>query len=291
MSIQADNAIIMAAGLSSRFLPLSYEKPKALIEVLGEVLIERQIRQLKASGINDIIIVTGYKANMFEYLKEAFGVKLIFNPEYMKRNNNYSIYLARKYLKNSYICSADNYFNMNPFSGNENSANYSSIYQSGPSNEWFISTDENNNINSVKIGGNDGWIMLGPAFWDASFSSTFSSILEESIDQVANKLWEEIYLEHIDRLNLKIKKFPNNTIFEFDSIDDLEKFDPSYKINRRSKILKNLANDLNVHESDFYGFKPFFNPCSNLPQGFIFLLYGKKYKYDFKKEKYTKVEE
>ena len=41
-----DNAIIMAAGVSSRFAPLSYEKPKALITVNGEVLIERQIRQL-----------------------------------------------------------------------------------------------------------------------------------------------------------------------------------------------------------------------------------------------------
>lgn len=41
---KVDNAIIMAAGVSSRFAPLSYEKPKALTVVKGEVLIERQIR-------------------------------------------------------------------------------------------------------------------------------------------------------------------------------------------------------------------------------------------------------
>ena len=35
--IKVDNAIIMAAGTSSRFAPLSYEKPKALIEVKGEI--------------------------------------------------------------------------------------------------------------------------------------------------------------------------------------------------------------------------------------------------------------
>ena len=45
--MKVNNAIIMAAGTSSRFAPLSYEKPKSLIEVKGEVLIERQIRQLK----------------------------------------------------------------------------------------------------------------------------------------------------------------------------------------------------------------------------------------------------
>ena len=75
--MRVDNAIIMAAGTASRFAPLSYEMPKALIKVRGEVLIERQIRQLKEAGINEIIIVTGYKAEQFEYLKNKFGVILI----------------------------------------------------------------------------------------------------------------------------------------------------------------------------------------------------------------------
>ena len=48
---KVDNAVIMAAGLSSRFAPISYEKPKGLLKVRGEVLIERQIEQLKAAGV------------------------------------------------------------------------------------------------------------------------------------------------------------------------------------------------------------------------------------------------
>ena len=52
--MKVDNAIIMAAGTASRFAPLSYEKPKALIEVRGEVLIERQIRQLREAGVDEI---------------------------------------------------------------------------------------------------------------------------------------------------------------------------------------------------------------------------------------------
>ena len=39
MAYKVDNAVIMAAGTSSRFAPLSYEYPKALIRVKGEVLI------------------------------------------------------------------------------------------------------------------------------------------------------------------------------------------------------------------------------------------------------------
>ena len=64
------NAIIMAAGTSSRFVPISVERPKGLIEVRGEILIERQILQLQEAGVNDITIVTGYKADMFDYLRE-----------------------------------------------------------------------------------------------------------------------------------------------------------------------------------------------------------------------------
>ena len=67
------NAIIMAAGTSSRFVPLSAELPKGLIEVKGEVLIERQIRQLQETGIEDIIVVVGYKAEMFAYLKDKYS--------------------------------------------------------------------------------------------------------------------------------------------------------------------------------------------------------------------------
>ena len=54
---KVDNAIILAAGMSSRFVPLSYEIPKGLLVVKGERLIERQIRQLKEAGIDDITVV------------------------------------------------------------------------------------------------------------------------------------------------------------------------------------------------------------------------------------------
>ena len=97
--MKVDNAIIMAAGTSSRFAPLSFERPKALIEVRGEILIERQIRQLREAGIEEIVIITGYMAEQFEYLKEKYKVILIHNPDYLIRNNNSSIYAARNYLK------------------------------------------------------------------------------------------------------------------------------------------------------------------------------------------------
>ena len=136
--MKVDNAIIMAAGTASRFAPLSYEKPKALIEVRGEVLIERQIRQLREAGIEEVVVVTGYEAEQFEYLKDKYGVVLINNPYYLTRNNNSSIYAAREYIKNSYICSSDNYFMDNPFKSEVDESYYAAVYIEGETGEWCI---------------------------------------------------------------------------------------------------------------------------------------------------------
>lgn len=79
------NAIILAAGKSSRFAPFTYEKPKGLFRVKGEILIERQINQLLAANITDIYIVVGYMKEKFFYLEQKYGVKLIVNNEFGKK--------------------------------------------------------------------------------------------------------------------------------------------------------------------------------------------------------------
>lgn len=95
---KVDSAIIMAAGKSKRMRPLSNFKHKALLEVGGEVLIERQIRQLQEVGIGNIIVVTGYLAEQFSYLEDKFGIKLIYNSDYNNRNNHSSIYPIRIFV-------------------------------------------------------------------------------------------------------------------------------------------------------------------------------------------------
>ena len=113
------NAIILAAGKSNRFAPFTYEKPKGLFCVKGEILIERQIEQLISAGVDEIIIVIGYMKEKFFYLEQKYKeVKLIVNNTFASKGNIYSMYVAREYLKNTYICCADHYFIENPFVDN-----------------------------------------------------------------------------------------------------------------------------------------------------------------------------
>ena len=109
------NAIILAAGFGMRMVPINMDIPKALLEVRGECLIERLIRQLQAAGVYDIYVVVGFMKESFEYLIDEFGVKLIVNSEYTAKNNLHSLKMALKYISNSYILPADLWCAENPF--------------------------------------------------------------------------------------------------------------------------------------------------------------------------------
>lgn len=258
MAYKVDNAIIMAAGLSSRFAPISYEKPKALIEVKGEVLIERQIRQLQEAGIDNIILVVGYKKEHFYYLEDKFRIKIVENKEYTVRNNNSSIWAVRGYLNNSYICSADNYFSINPFESEVEESYYSVLFTEGKTGEWCVEYDEEGWITDVTIGGENAWYMLGHVFWSEEFSHKFVTLLEEIYDHTdtKDKLWEAIYMEHLDELKLKVRKYKDADIYEFDSLDELREFDEIYKTNSGSVLMKECANRLRCEEREFLNILP-----------------------------------
>lgn len=285
-----DNAIIMAAGISSRFAPLSYEKPKALIEVRGEVLIERQIRQLREAGISEILVVTGYKAEMFEYLKDKFDVKLIWNPEYLLRNNHASLYVAKEYLKNTYICSADNYFVKNPFENRVSKSYYAAVYAEGPTKEWCILCDESERITQVRVGGENSWYMLGHAFFDQTFSEQFKIFLENEYDcsETLDKFWEDIYVDHLDVLDMSIRKYEKGIINEFDSLDELREFDNRYVHNTSSSIIEHISCELKCQQSEITAIIPVRNRTDVV--GFSFSYQGIEYRYLYAEGTLAKVD-
>ncbi len=283
--MKVNNAIIMAAGTSSRFAPLSFEKPKALIEVKGEKLIERQIKQLKEAGIEQIHIITGYKAEQLEYLGDKYGINLIKNPEFEVRNNNGSIFAARTVLKNSYLCSADNYFVSNPFEKEVDEAYYAAVYADGHTDEWCITEDDQGYISSVKVGGEKSWYMLGHTFWSEDFSRGFLSILEKEYHcpDTLDKLWESIFLANTDKLKMKVRKYPPDVIYEFDSLDELRLFDQSYVSNTRSQIIKRITRTLSAQEAEIRNIKPL-NRDGLSAIGFSFECKHHRYSYNYQTE-------
>ncbi len=263
---KVDNAVIMAAGLSSRFAPISYEKPKGLLEVKGEILIERQIRQLQEAGITDIIVVLGYKREYFFYLEEKFGVTLVENPYFSQRNNNSSLYVVKDKLRNSYICSSDVYLSENPFEPYVYKAYYSSIFAAGATDEWCLSTSPAGRITGVEVGGENSWIMLGHVYFDRAFSERFCKILTNEFENPLTypKLWEEIYQDHLHELDMEIKKYEHNIIHEFDSLDELRQFDPLFLRNLDLDVFKHIQQVLDVDAHDITQIYPLKQGLTNL---------------------------
>ena len=287
--MRVDNAIIMAAGTSSRFAPLSYERHKAMTVVKGEVLIERQIKQLRAAGIPEIYIITGYKAEQFDYLVPKYKVKLIHNSDYLTRNNNASIWTAREILRNSYICSSDNYFAENPFESEVDDAYYAAEYANGHTTEWCMTEDEEGYINSVTIGGDNAWYMMGHTFWSREFSERFLRILEEEYDlpETADKLWEKIYMAHLDVLKMRIRKYKPGVIFEFDTMDELREFDESYRSDTRSILIKKVASQIGAKEEEIIHITSM-KSSTTAAAGFEFDSKGEHYKYEYETGKLKK---
>lgn len=260
------NAVIMAAGLSSRFAPISYEKPKGVLIVRGEVLIERQIEQLREAGVRDITVVVGYKKEYFFYLARKLGVRIVVNPEFASRNNHASLMVARKHLGNTYICSSDDYFLDNPFHQYEYRPFYAATYIEGPTKEWCIGTNADGVIESVAVGGSDSWVMLGHAYFGQAFSKRFVEVLEEEYDlpETADKLWEELYLEHVDELPMVVRRYEPGFVNEFDSLDELRDFDPYFLRNVDSQAFDNIVAVLGCPIEDVHDVYPLKQGLTNL---------------------------
>ncbi len=271
------NAIILAAGISSRFVPVCFEMPKALLPVKGEIMIERQIRQLQEKGIEEIVVVVGHMKEKFFYLKDKFGVRLVETNTYKMRNNHASIYAARKYLGNTIITSADLYFNENIFQKYAYDAYYCTVYQEGETEERGIVTDSFDKIIKTFYGASDTWVTLGYAYFNKRFSDNFLEILDREYNypETMQKFWADIQDEHLPKLYMYAKHCENDIIYEFDSLEELREFDTEYRENTHSSLIKRLAEKLGASQGELRMFKPITK--EDLGRGFTFTFGQKKY--------------
>lgn len=251
------NAIIMAAGTASRFVPLSDERPKGLLEVRGEILVERQIRQLLEAGVPDITIVLGYKAEMFQYLSEKYGVQLVINNDYSVYNNASSMIRVVDRLDDTFICCSDHYFANNVFLEKAEHSYYAALFARGQTDEYCLSLGENDWITDVKVGGTDAWYMAGHVFFNHQFSVKFRDVFVEEYRNLDTRLgyWEDVYMKYVPLLPMKAKKYSDDVIYEFDSLDELRRFDSSYVTNTRCSILKKVCEMLLCREEELSQFK------------------------------------
>ena len=95
-------AIILAAGMGKRLKELTHDNTKCMVQVCGETLIERMLRQQDRLNLERIVIVVGYQGRRLIDFVSSLDIKtpieFIENPIYDKTNNIYSLSLAKERL-------------------------------------------------------------------------------------------------------------------------------------------------------------------------------------------------
>ena len=274
--LKVKNAIILAAGGSDISAKSVYSKPKGLFYKDGETLIERQIRQLKEAGIDDITVVVGYKQEMYFFLADKWGVNLEINPD-LKKNNIFSLYCAAKHLGSTYICNCDNYFPENPFSLYEYNSYHSTVIKEDARNELVIDKNTSGRITRIYSCAKQGECIYGHAYLDSRFSERLVKYLYDEIDdfRVCSLFWEEFVYRHIDDLDMYVRRYQSDYLYEFDSIQELQNIDGLFLENVSAKVNNIICEVFDCNETDIHDIVILQKGLSNIL--FTFYVKGEKY--------------
>lgn len=269
---KTENAIILAAGFGMRMVPINTEYPKALLEVKGEVLIERTIEQLKKAGIDRIYIVVGFMKEKFEYLIDKYGVKLIVNPEYGTKNNLYSLKCALKYLSNSYIIPCDIWCRENPYHKYEPYSWYM-VSESEDENSHIRANRKQELVSASKT--EMGNKMIGICYIEGKDTELLKkNILSLTSDcRYDGAFWEEA-LNTGSKLLVSSKIVDDRYAVEINTYEQLRDFDGDSN-QLKSDTIEVICKALNVNHKEITDFTVLKKGMTN--RSFLFSCKGKKY--------------
>lgn len=263
------NAIILAAGYGMRMVPINIEMPKGMLTMHGEVMIERQIRQLHEAGIKNITVIVGYMKESYEYLIDQYGVELLVNSEYGAKNNLHSLRLAANKIENTYILPCDVWCEENPFCDTE-------LYS------WYMVTELVENESEVRVnrkrelvkasGGNQ---MIGIAYIAKEQAKIVRKRLVEYDTDIryAQCFWEKVLFEK-EKMLLAARVEASENVYEINTYEQLRELDAGAPA-LRTELLALIADVLNAKEEEIVDICVLKKGMTN--RSFLFTCRGMKY--------------
>ncbi|ACV22269.1 CTP:phosphocholine cytidylyltransferase involved in choline phosphorylation for cell surface LPS epitopes [Slackia heliotrinireducens] len=270
------NAVILAAGGADITAKSVYNMPKGLFMKDGETLIERQIRQLKEVGVDDITVVIAYKQELYFFLQDKWGVTLEINPD-LKKNNIHSLYTVRDRLGGTYICNCDNYFEENPFSSYEYNSFHATVFKEDATDELVVRTNESGRILKVESCAKSGECIYGHAYMDPAFAARFVRFMEEEEPdfRISHLFWEEFVSRHVDDLDMYAHEYPADMVLEFDHIQEIQNIEGLFLGNVSGRINSKICEVLDCTEDEIADIVVLEKGLSNIL--FTFVVRGERY--------------
>lgn len=241
------NAVILAAGYGMRMVPINVEMPKGLLQVKGEPLIERLIRQVHEAGIFAVDIVVGFMKEQYEYLIDKYNVNLVFNKDYSSKNNLHSLKCVSEKLGNTYIIPCDIWCRENPFSDHE-------WYS------WYMVTDQSDDRSSVRINrkrelvkvkeDESGNTMVGIAYLLKSEAERLKKNLKTMTKRKAfDQAFWELALFDGDKMFAAPKEVKHEKVFEINTYEQLRELD-SDSDQLQSDVIRLISRVLHCEEME-----------------------------------------
>lgn len=265
------NAVILAAGFGMRMVPINLSTPKGLLEVHGERLIDRLIRQLHEAGVTDITVVVGFMKDSFEYLIDEYGVDLVFNADYAARNNLHSLALVADRIHNTYVVPCDIWCEVNPFSATE----LYSWYMVGDLIDEESGVRVNRKTELVRVPEREaGNAMIGIAYLLEPEAGIVREGLKRLDDEAhAEDFWETT-LYRKDRMIVQARVVRSADFAEINTYEQLRDLD-SDSNHLKSDAIHAIAGALGCRESEITDITVLKKGMTN--RSFLFSAKGEKY--------------
>jgi thiamine kinase-like enzyme len=174
---------------------------------------------------------------------------------------------------------SDLYFTENVFKSHVYASYYPSKMQYGYSHEYGYTADRNGRITSMTTYSCDELGLVGEIYLNRETSSRFIFHLEKEyqIPTVQHEILDNILMRHLDDLEIFTKVYDKNTVYEFDTFEELRDFDPVFISNVNSPVIDNIRSVLNCERKDISILGPLKTGYTNT--SFVFEALGRKYIY------------
>lgn len=238
--ITTKTAVIMAAGLGTRFGQMTEKMPKGFIPFKGEPMVLHSIKTLIDCGINRIIIGTGYKKEAYETLKDSFSlIECVFSPRYAETNSMYTLYNTREAIGEDdfLLLESDLVFEKKAITSLQECP-YENTMLITPvtkfQDQYYVEMDDNcvlTNCSTDKTQINPSGELVGIHKLSNSFYKRMCAEYEKIIDEKP-KLGYEYQLLYMSQYvqSMNVLKVVGLQWYEIDDIDDLKFAEENIKL-------------------------------------------------------------
>lgn len=217
------NAVILAAGHSSRMYTSGQHIHKPLLQIQGMPNIERTILMLNDFGVDDIIVIAGKYADQYKYLHSKYNCTIIADIN-CSISTLYGIYCIKDKIGDTFIIEGDVVLAENIFKYESYSYYYVMKYKNPEKDSWRPITNALGKIVSFDIGQFSEPCIFGISFWSKEDAKQLQSYLNQICTlrnlNDSSRFWDDYFVDYLDVLSIYTFEISSDSAAEMNDVNE-----------------------------------------------------------------------